>query len=111
MGGPARHRGKASTTIGQLLMEAGACTQYDLNRALLFQRRHPELRLGECFVRLGRVSATAVDLILAQQTAFRTGRPEDTVKLYDAMGRASRAIQRSVTAMQEMATAPGGSHV
>jgi hypothetical protein len=109
MAGPTGNRGDADTTIGQLLVEAGACSEYDLNKALQYQRRHPEIRLGECLVKMGRCSAAALELVLKQQTAFRSGRPEDVVKLYDAMGKASRAVERSVAAMHQMSL--GGHHV
>lgn len=91
----------ADTSLGELLVKAGACSPEKLQSSLLYQRRHPELKLGECMVALGVVTQPTVDLILAQQAAVRSGTVHDTLRLYDAMGRASRSIQRSVAVLSE----------
>jgi hypothetical protein len=102
MEGPSQHNRDATTTnLGRLLIECGACSAQELDEALRHQQRFPEQKLGEILVAKGRVPSSVIDLILAQQAAMRRGTVRATVELYEALGRCSRAVERTVSVLGE----------
>ena len=94
-----------TTSVGNLLIERGLCTEGQLREALSYQVTNKEVLLGELLVKMGAVREEQLDIVRARQEIARSnGRGKGISKLAKIAQAKAEAIVSRVDQFLETET-------
>lgn len=78
------------TSLGSLLLKATIVTSEQLESAVEYQRRHPDIMVGEALIRMGLIDRATLDALLLRQRIERKNDRQAVGKLVDLATKRTR---------------------
>lgn len=91
------------TSLGNLLVQAGLCSEAQLREAVLVKRGKEDQLLGETMVSMGVLSPLLLQAILEQQSALRARGASRAKKYAHTAARTTLALSGSLEALNSVA--------
>lgn len=91
------------TSLGNLLVKAGVCTESQLREAIAVKRQRDDTLLGETMVRMGIITHDMLKVVLEQQQLLRVSGTKRAVYFANKAARSTLTLSGNIAALNEVA--------